>query len=56
MASNQPDPSFNASEWNPIRIYDYEFRLNEQRRQIELFNVAYMGEISNLLERRLNGK
>ena len=56
VAVPNPDPSFNASEWNPIRIYDYEFRLNEQRRQIELFNVAYMGEISNLLERRLNGK
>ena len=55
-ASPQPDPSFNASEWNPIRIYDYEFRLNEERRQIQLFNREYMGEISNLLERRLNGK
>jgi len=55
VASPNPDPSFQASEWNPIRIYDYEFRLNEERRQIQLFNKAYMGEIANLLERRLNG-
>jgi hypothetical protein len=55
-ASPQPDPAFNANEWAPIRIYDYEFRLNEERRQIQLFNLAYMGEIANLLERRLNGK
>ena len=56
VASPNPDPSFEASEWNVIRIYDYEFRLNEERRQIQLFNKAYMGEISNLLERKLNGK
>ena len=56
VANPQPDPAFNASEWNVIRIYDYEFKLNEQRRQIQLFNKAYMGEITNLLERRLNGK
>ena len=55
-ASPQPDPAFTASEWKVIRIYDYEFKLNEQQRQIQLFNRAYMDEITNLLERRLNGK
>ena len=55
-ASPQPDPAFNASEWNAIRIYQYEFRLNEERRQIQLFNSAYMGEITNMLEQKLNGK
>ena len=55
-ASPQPDPAFNANEWEPIRIYDYEFQLNEERRQIALFNRAHLGEISNLLEKKLNGE
>jgi len=55
-ASPQPDPSFTADEWNPIRIYDYEFRLNEERRQINLFNRAFLGQIDNLLEKNLNGE
>ena len=55
-ASPQPDPSFNTNEWNPIRIYDYEFNLNEERRQIQLFNRAYMSEITNILEKKLNGQ
>jgi hypothetical protein len=55
-ASPQPDPAFNASEWNPIRIYDYEFRLNEQKRQIKLFNRDFIGQITNLLEKKLNGQ
>jgi len=45
-----------SAEWIPVRMYDYEFTLNENRRQITLFNKNYMGQISELLEKSLNGQ
>ena len=45
-----------TAEFRPIRIYDYEFALNESRRQILLFNKNYMGDIESLLEKSLNGQ
>ena len=45
-----------TSEWLPVRVYDYEFELNEKRRIISLFNRNYVDQIGEMLEKRLNGK
>ena len=49
-------PGFVAAEWDPVRIYDYEFELNEDRRHIKLFKPEYLPELKILLEAKLNGK
>jgi len=49
-------PGFVAAEWDPVRIYDYEFELNEDRRHIKLFKAEYLPELKLLLEAKLNGK
>ena len=45
-----------TSEWDPVRIYDHEFELNEDRRHIKLFKKEYLPELRLLLEAKLNGK
>jgi hypothetical protein len=45
-----------TSEWDAVRIYDYEFELNEDRRHIRLFKAEYLPELKILLEAKLNGK
>jgi hypothetical protein len=45
-----------TSEWRVVRVYDYEFELNEKRRIISLFNRNYVDQIGEMLEKRLNGK
>jgi len=45
-----------TSEWTPVRVYDYEFDLNERRRIVSLFNRDYVDQIGEMLEKRLNGK
>jgi len=39
-----------AREFIPLRAYDYEFELNEERRQISLLNKGYLGQIKDQLE------
>lgn len=38
---NKLDIDFNASDWYPVRVYDYEFQLNENRRHIFLIDRTY---------------
>ena len=45
-----------TAEWQAVRVYDYEFQLNEKRRIISLFNRNFVNEIGELLEKRLNGQ
>lgn len=40
----------------PLRVYDYEFQLNEERRQIVLMNKAYLTTLNQQLEAKLNAK
>jgi hypothetical protein len=49
-------PGFVAAEWDPVRIYEHEFELNEDRRHIRLFKAEYLPELKILLEAKLNGK
>lgn len=44
-----------VAEFYPVRIYDYEVQLNEQRREIQLVNKSLLPSIQNQLERVLNG-
>ena len=43
-------------EWEPVRIYEHEFELNEDRRHIKLFKREYLSNMKLLLEAKLNGK
>lgn len=38
-----------AREFYPIRAYDYEFNVNEERRQIQLINKGYLATIKDQL-------
>ena len=49
-------PGFVAAEWDPVRIYEHEFELNEDRRHIRLFKREYLSNMKLLLEAKLNGK
>lgn len=46
-------PGFNPSEWEAVRAYDYEFEMNENKRNITLLNNNFrdtaMSELSRLL-------
>jgi hypothetical protein len=42
------------AEYYPVRVYDYEFALNESRRQIVLVNKALLPTITDQLERVLH--
>mgnify|MGYP000725027614 CR=1 FL=1 len=33
-------------EWKPYRIYDYEIALNERKKEIFLFDKAFVGQIT----------
>ena len=48
------DTSINASEWYPVRIYDYEVELNESLRSIFLINSAYANQVERDLEKIMN--
>lgn len=39
-----------AREFYPVRIYDYEFELNESRREIQLINKGYLATVRDQLE------
>jgi hypothetical protein len=39
------------SGWSPVSIYDYETRLNDQKRSIQLLSPIYLTQITNELSR-----
>lgn len=43
-----------AADWNPVRIYDYEVELNENKRNIFLFNRAYASQAESELKELLS--
>lgn len=43
-----------AADWSPVRIYDYELELNENKRNIFLFNRAYASQAEADLKGLLN--
>ena len=44
------------AEYAPVRVYDYEFQLNESRREIVLVNKSYLEDIDSQLKEELNAK
>jgi hypothetical protein len=44
-----------ASEWIPVRVYDYEVALNESKRVITLVNKVYLQRFQDELQRVING-
>jgi hypothetical protein len=44
----------NAAEWSPVRIYDHEYELNENKRVIFLFNRAYAAQAESELKELLS--
>jgi hypothetical protein len=49
------NPEIISSEWSPVRVYDYEFQLNEDKRNIWLINSDYVTKAEDLLQATLNG-
>jgi hypothetical protein len=43
-----------AADWSPVRIYEYELELNENKRNIFLFNRAYASQAESELKVLLN--
>lgn len=43
-----------AGDWYPVRIYDYELELNENKRNIFLFNRTYSQQAESDLKELLN--
>ena len=43
-----------TADWSPVRIYDYELELNENKRNIFLFNRAYASQAESELKELLN--
>lgn len=44
-----------VNDWNAIRVYDYELELNENKRNIFLFNRAYATQAEAELKELVNG-
>lgn len=43
-----------TSDWNPVRILEHEFRLNEEKRKIFLFNKLYASQAESELKELLS--
>jgi hypothetical protein len=43
-----------TADWSPVRIYDYELELNENKRNIFLFNRVYASQAESELKELLN--
>lgn len=41
-------------EWEPYRIYDYELAINENKKEIFLFDNAYLNQLSRDFTRSLS--
>jgi len=50
------DSNIIASEWTPIRVFDYENQLNEQKRAIELVDSQYAAQAEEELKELLNDR
>jgi len=53
--TNPLDPDFQASDWDALRYYDYEFELNENKRQILLIDRQFSTQTETELKSLLNG-
>ena len=49
------DPSIVGGEWEPLRYYDYELLLNDNKRAIYLVNNLYATQVERELESLMNG-
>lgn len=49
------DPTLDTSKWYPVRVYDHEMMLNENRRTIFLVNSVYADQLQRDLKVALNG-
>lgn len=47
-------PEFEASDWEAVRIFDYENELNENKRVIQVIDKDYIRKMESLLETLLN--
>jgi hypothetical protein len=45
-----PNETNPAREYYPVRAYDYEFNLNEERREIVLVNKGYLSQVKEQIE------
>lgn len=52
---NNLDPNFVASDWSPIRIFDYEEELNNAKRNIVVINKKYASTIESKMKSLLYG-
>lgn len=50
IGSNPLDPTFDPTQWRPVRFYDYEFMQNENRRQIYLVDRDYADQVERELK------
>lgn len=48
------DPDFIGGDWTAIRVYDYEFQRNENKREILLISDEYIDQISREVQRIFN--
>lgn len=48
------DDNLIEGDWSPVRFYDYEFELNDDKRTIELIDKRYAGEAEKQLKELLN--
>lgn len=46
--------NFTAVEWSPVRVYDYEFDRNEDRRNIQIVDRQYKDQMDRELKEVLN--
>lgn len=42
-------------EWKPYRIYDFEFDLNENKRELFLFDNDFLGQITDEFTNKISG-
>jgi hypothetical protein len=47
------DPDFVAGDWEPVRAYDYEFELNEDRRNIFVIDKDYIKQVDREMKELL---
>ena len=50
VGSSQSWTDFDSDEWRPLRVFDYEFLKNEEKRNIQLIDNRYAKRIEGVLE------
>lgn len=53
LSGDLPYP-FNAAEWTPVRVYEWEVEQNESKRHIRLINRSMIKKVSQELKSALN--